>query len=246
MKIAARTDIGNSRSENQDNYRAIQFPDGRVWAVVCDGMGGANAGSVASAMAVNTMKELADANLDKIAPGDERGFLVASLEGTSRKIFDTAAGNSALFGMGTTAVEILVQSGVAHVAHMGDSRAYKLHGNELEQITRDHSYVQEMLENGKITREEADNHPKKNLITRALGVDPKLQAEYTNCTVVPGDILLLCTDGLSNMVSEEAMVKTIRNTPFFDVPDSLVKQALVAGGQDNITVLLVGIESVEA
>ena len=246
MRIAARTDIGATRSENQDSYWAIQFPDGRAWAVVCDGMGGANAGSVASGMAVDTMRQLAELGLDKISPGDERPFLLRSLEGTSRKIYEAAAADKALNGMGTTAVQVLVQDGVAHIAHMGDSRAYRLHGKELEQITRDHSYVQEMLESGKLTPEEAAKHPQKNLITRALGVDPRLQAEYTNCTVVPGDILLLCTDGLSNTVDRESITQTLLNVSFYDAPERLVKQAMAGGSQDNITALLIGIEPVEA
>lgn len=246
MKIAARTDIGNNRSENQDNYRAIQMPDGRGWAVVCDGMGGANAGSVASSLAVDTLRELAGRNLYRLPRADERAYLIQSMDVTSRRIYEEAIGNASLTGMGTTAVQVLVQNGVAHIAHMGDSRAYIFHAGQLEQITRDHSYVQEMLDSGKITEEEAAAHPRKNLITRAMGVDPKLQAEYTNCTVTPGDILLICTDGLSNMVSHQAMTHTLLNTPFFDIPDSLIKQALAAGGQDNITALVMGIEPSEA
>lgn len=144
--------------------------------------------------------------------------------------------------MGTTAVCALVQRGVAHIVHVGDSRAYLRRGRRMIQLTKDHSMVQQLLESGQITPEEAEKHPRKNLITRAVGVNESVQADYTCCPLAEGDILLLCSDGLSNLVSEEEMEQIITNTSFFDVPDRLVQLALRAGGQDNITVLLMGTE----
>lgn len=135
--------------------------------------------------------------------------------------------------------------GLAHVVHAGDSRAYLFHEGEMRQITRDHSMVQQLVDSGKITREQAAQHPKKNLITRALGVSANIVPEYNRCEIEVGDILLLCSDGLTNMISDEEIALVLREVPFFEAPSILVDRALQAGGQDNITVLLMGVEITE-
>ena len=131
------------------------------------------------------------------------------------------------------------------MVHAGDSRAYLFHESEMRQITRDHSMVQQLVDSGKITREQAAQHPKKNLITRALGVSANIVPEYNRCEIEVGDILLLCSDGLTNMISDEEIALVLREVPFFEAPSILVDRALQAGGQDNITVLLMGVEITE-
>ncbi len=246
MRITAKTDIGNGRAENQDNYRAFQYPQNLVWAVVCDGMGGAKSGQTASRIGVELLRDQAEQQVESLPPDGEKDFLLSSIQSANRKIYELSLKDSAMSGMGTTVVQTIVRGSMAHIAHMGDSRAYLFHGGELQQITRDHSYVQEMVDTGRLSAEEAEKHPKKNLITRAMGVSPAGKADYTACPVEPGDILLICTDGLSNTLPHKTLENTLRDRPFFETADALVEQALQEGAQDNITVLLIGIEPTEA
>lgn len=150
-----------------------------------------------------------------------------------------------MMGMGTTGVCAYGRRGAGACVHAGDSRAYLFHEGEMRQITRDHSMVQQLVDSGKITREQAAQHPKKNLITRALGVSANIVPEYNRCEIEVGDILLLCSDGLTNMISDEEIALVLREVPFFEAPSILVDRALQAGGQDNITVLLMGVEITE-
>ena len=142
-------------------------------------------------------------------------------------------------GMGTTVVQAVVRGGVAHFAHMGDSRAYLFHHDQLQQITRDHSYVQEMVDSGKLSAEEAERHPKKNLITRALGVSANIVPEYNRCEIEVGDILLLCSDGLSNVVTDqEILYEVIHGGEDEACCQRLLNVALHRGAPDNVTVVL--------
>ena len=132
-----------------------------------------------------------------------------------------------------------------HVAHVGDSRAYLCREGQISQLTRDHSMVQELVEAGRLTSEEAENYPHKNLITKALGVEPGVQADYSSMPAQPGDVILMCSDGLSGVVPDSQLLAIIQHNPFFTVPRRLVEQALQAGGQDNITALLIEVEQTE-
>lgn len=246
MKLAAKTDIGNQRNENQDNYRAGYEKNDTVWALVCDGMGGANGGKIASGIAAANLEELFVKNMDVLeTPMAVRKFLLNSIDATNNIVFSRAAETPALRGMGTTIVSVVVREGRAQYAHVGDSRLYLLHGGELTQLTRDHSMVQELLEQGSITSQEATHHPKKNLITRALGVAVGVSIDYDECPVSEGDVLLLCTDGLSNYVTDSEMTDILQTESFYEAPNVLVQKALDMGGLDNITVLLVKVEPVE-
>ena len=218
MKIAALTDIGSCRQENQDNYCARQLVDGTGWGLVCDGMGGANGGRVAS---------------------------MRAFDNANRAVYEKATSDPEVLGMGTTGVCALQRGNLAHIVHAGDSRAYLWHGGAIRQLTRDHSMVQQLVDSGQITREQAALHPQKNLITRALGVSANIVPEYNRCEVVPGDLLLLCTDGLTNMVPDAELALLLQESAFFDAPGVLVDRALKGGGQDNITVLLLGVETTE-
>ena len=228
MKIAAITDIGSCRQENQDNYCAQQLPGGTAWGIVCDGMGGVNGGRIAAHIATDTMQQYFARQMRSLQPGGEKSFIMRGFDITNRAVYEKATSDPEMMGMGTTGVCAYAGGGLAHVVHAGDSRAYLFHEGEMRQITRDHSMVQQLVDSGKITREQAAQHPKKNLITREVG-----------------DILLLCSDGLTNMISDEEIALVLREVPFFEAPSILVDRALQAGGQDNITVLLMGVEITE-
>lgn len=245
MKITAKTDIGRIRTENQDCYRAKRFADGTVWALVCDGMGGANSGRLAAHLAADAMEVFFDEHPDGPKPGEEKAFLMDGFAAMNRCIHRHAKEHPEDKGMGTTGVCAFVRDNLAHVVHVGDSRAYLHRGGRLAQLTRDHSMVQELVEAGTITPEEAATHPGKNLITRALGVREEVQPEYIQYPLNAGDELLLCTDGLTNMLPDEKIARVLTEVPFFAAPARLVELALKAGGTDNVTVLLLGTEPTE-
>ena len=168
-----------------------------------------------------------------------------ALINANRFVFQKASREEELAGMGTTAVCALVRGGNAFICHAGDSRAYLVRDGRLTQLTHDHSYVQELVDCGTITAEEAEHHPQKNIITRALGVDYRLDPEFTSLAVQPGDILLLCSDGLTNAVPRPQLEQLLRTGSFYDLPDLLIRAANENGGKDNITALLLGVEPLE-
>ena len=245
MKLAGKTDVGRVRQENQDDYRAGELPGGAVWALVCDGMGGAKGGREASQGACNVIENFFQEQYAQCGVGQEEPFLKKALLYANRFVFQKAAHEEALAGMGTTAVCALVRSGNIYLCHAGDSRAYLIRDGKLTQLTHDHSYVQELVDCGTITEEEAEHHPQKNIITKALGVDYRLEPEFTAAKLKREDRLLLCTDGLTNMVPVEEMEQLLAQGTFYDLPDRLIEAANAHGGSDNITALLLAVEPTE-
>ena len=245
MKLAGKTDVGRVRQENQDDYRAGELPGGAVWALVCDGMGGAKGGREASQGACNVIENFFQEQYAQCGAGQEEPFLKKALLYANRFVFQKAAHEEALAGMGTTAVCALVRSGNVYLCHAGDSRAYLIRDGKLTQLTHDHSYVQELVDCGTITEEEAEHHPQKNIITKALGVDYRLEPEFTTAKLKREDRLLLCTDGLTNMVPVEEMEELLAQGTFYDLPDRLIEAANAHGGSDNITALLLAVEPTE-
>ena len=245
MKLAGKTDVGRVRQENQDDYRAGELPGGAVWALVCDGMGGAKGGREASQGACNVIENFFQEQYAQCGAGQEEPFLKKALLYANRFVFQKAAHEEALAGMGTTAVCALVRSGNVYLCHAGDSRAYLIRDGKLTQLTHDHSYVQELVDCGTITEEEAEHHPQKNIITKALGVDYRLEPEFTAAKLKREDRLLLCTDGLTNMVPVEEMEELLVQGAFYDLPDRLIEAANAHGGSDNITALLLAVEPTE-
>ena len=245
MKLAGKTDVGRVRQENQDDYRAGELPGGAVWALVCDGMGGAKGGREASQGACNVIENFFQEQYAQCGAGQEEPFLKKALLYANRFVFQKAAHEEALAGMGTTAVCALVRSGNVYLCHAGDSRAYLIRDGKLTQLTHDHSYVQELVDCGTITEEEAEHHPQKNIITKALGVDYRLEPEFTAAKLKREDRLLLCTDGLTNMVPVEEMEALLAQGTFYDLPDRLIEAANAHGGSDNITALLLAVEPTE-
>ncbi len=245
MKLAGKTDVGRVRQENQDDYRAGELPGGAVWALVCDGMGGAKGGREASQGACNVIENFFQEQYAQCGAGQEEPFLKKALLYANRFVFQKAAHEEALAGMGTTAVCALVRSGNVYLCHAGDSRAYLIRDGKLTQLTHDHSYVQELVDCGTITEEEAEHHPQKNIITKALGVDYRLEPEFPAAKLKREDRLLLCTDGLTNMVPVEEMEELLAQGTFYDLPDRLIEAANAHGGSDNITALLLAVEPTE-
>ena len=242
MKLAGKTDVGRVRQDNQDDYRAGELPGDAAWLLVCDGMGGARGGREASQSACDVIERcFQEQYASKCLPGEEETFLKKSLLSANRFVFQKSIREESLAGMGTTAVCALVRGGEATLCHAGDSRAYLCRGGKLTQLTHDHSYVQELVDCGTITEEEAEHHPQKNIITRALGVDYRLEPEVTSVQLQAKDLLLLCSDGLTNMVPVEQMEQLLAQGPFYDLPDRLVDAANENGGSDNITALLLAV-----
>ena len=245
MKLAGKTDVGSVRPENQDDYRAGELNSDAAWGLVCDGMGGARGGREASVSACDVIEHSFHEHASKCLPGEEETFLIKTLLSANRFVFQKALREEELAGMGTTAVCALVRSGRVYLCHAGDSRAYLYRDGQLAQLTHDHSYVQELVDCGTITAEEAEHHPQKNIITRALGVDYRLDPEFTSVPVQKGDMLLLCTDGLTNVLPKEKIEEIFTKGGFYDIPDRLVDAANAGGGPDNITALLLGVEPLE-
>ena len=235
LRCAGATDVGCRRERNEDDL--VVEPAAGLLAVA-DGMGGHAAGEVASHLAVTTLRELL---VDATAPDiDARERLRAALETANRRILHEIVSDPTRSGMGTTVVAALVTRGELALAHVGDSRAYLLKDGRLERLTSDHSWVQEQVDLGVLTPEQARGHPYRNVVTRALGSRPDLDVALRGLAMQPGDVLLLCSDGLSSMV-EDARIATILSESRDDVSvacSRLIEAARAAGGEDNITVVV--------
>lgn len=240
MKIVAKTDKGRVRESNQDAYAVGEFPEEVAWAVVCDGMGGAAGGNIASALAVKVISDKINASYrPSMREASIKNMLDSALVAANMEVYDMADAKPELHGMGTTVVCAIVRDGYAHIAHAGDSRAYIFDGNTLRQVTADHSYVQNLVDKGEITKEQAERHPNKNLITRAIGVDKYIKIDFDEIEINKDEILILCTDGLSNYVSEEEMINEVKDGRYYAFAERLVKKANNNGGGDNITVVAI-------
>ncbi len=238
MKAYSITDVGAKRSSNQDFVYASETPVGALpnLFIVADGMGGHNAGDLASRCTVETMLESIN--------GSSRTRPVQILEEASReanrKVLETSEKDREFSGMGTTVVAATVQDGYLYAANVGDSRLYLIDREGIDQVTVDHSLVEEMVRMGQIRREEAKNHPEKNIITRAVGVRSRVRIDFFDMKLEEGDRLLLCSDGLSNMVDDEEILNIVkRDEPLGMLASELVKCANLNGGRDNISVILV-------
>lgn len=239
MQIFSKTDRGRVRTDNQDAYFAGKITDDSVFAVVCDGMGGANAGNVASELAVRHISEYVIRSYrDGMDMTDTVKTLKNAIVSANISLYDKAVNNAELAGMGTTAVAAFVKDGTAVIAHVGDSRIYLVNG-EIKQLTRDHSVVQSLIESGKITPEDAKVHPRKNVITRALGAEEDVAVDSDCLNLSNGDTLLLCSDGLTNFLDDKDILTVFQNNDISAVAERLVEEANKNGGGDNITVVTV-------
>lgn len=241
MEWFGLTDRGRVRPTNQDIYQIEAREDNQtVLLVVCDGMGGANAGNVASRFAAQSFMEAARGALkEKLDATKRQTLLTHALVQANDTVFSLAGRQPEFRGMGTTLVAALVQDDQVTVLNVGDSRAYLFDGTRLHQLTEDHSYVEEMRRQGRITEADARTHPQKNLITRAVGVEPDVDGDLFEARLAPGEILLLCSDGLTGMVEDEKIAQTLKDAKTLALAgDALLTLALEGGGRDNITVAL--------
>ena len=239
MRVTAGTERGRTRPDNQDDYRAAAEADDSLWAVVCDGMGGAAGGATASALAVRMVQAICAHHPERwCQPQMAKQLALSLVQKANELVFEQSENSPDLQGMGTTIVLLLVSGGVCTVAYAGDSRAYFVRDGRLHLITKDHSVVQEMVDRGLLTPQEAQNHPQKNMITRAVGVQAAVEPDLQQFTMGADDMVLLCTDGLVNAVSEEKIETILRDTPFFESPRVLLDNVLQQAEQDNATVIL--------
>lgn len=241
LDFCAKTDTGRIRNANQDfcGYHVADKYDIAFFAVA-DGMGGHNAGEIASAVAITTFIDAAKDFFDVDSTEGLERFMVHTVRKSNVIIWRRALQNPEMKGMGTTFVVAAVTEREVMFANVGDSRAYVLSDGQLTQVTKDHSYVQVLLDQGLVSKDEITNHPRKNEITRALGAAETVDVDIFTREYKKGNYIILCSDGLSNMVSEEEMVKIIlEEKSVHTATDKLIESANSAGGKDNITVVLI-------
>lgn len=239
MQIFGKTEIGKVRTDNQDRYLFGTLNDGAMYSIVCDGMGGVSGGSVASDIAIKSIvEEITNKFNIKMNNNEIKNLCFEAINVANSIIYEISSKEKALSGMGTTVVMAIIIENTAHIFHIGDSRAYLIKSNEVKQLTKDHSLVQEMVDIGQLTKQDAKTHPKKNIITRALGISKNIEAEYTNIELDDTDILLLCTDGLINHINEDEFINLVVEKELKKSCEKLVELALDRGGKDNITVII--------
>ena len=238
MKVAYQTDIGNQRKENQDRVAKFTAPDGTLLVVVTDGIGGSRSGDVAAQITVDHLGRQFQAASPNSSLEAIRWF-AREVQLINDEILQKSTENPKYQGMGTTLVAAIIFDQAMVVANIGDSRGYVLHDNLLTQVTIDHSLVNELVKHGDITEEEARNYPQNNIITRAIGVSADARIEVNRFDLGAGDQILLCSDGLSKMITREQMMGVLESDlSLTEKCSQLIKMANEAGGPDNITVLI--------
>ena len=238
MKVAYQTDIGHQRKENQDRVAKFTAPDGTLLVVVTDGIGGSRSGDVAAQITVDHLGRQFQAASPNSSLEAIRWF-AREVQLINDEILQKSTENPKYQGMGTTLVAAIIFDQAMVVANIGDSRGYVLHDNLLTQVTIDHSLVNELVKHGDITEEEARNYPQNNIITRAIGVSADARIEVNRFDLGAGDQILLCSDGLSKMITREQMMGVLESDlSLTEKCSQLIKMANEAGGPDNITVLI--------
>jgi serine/threonine protein phosphatase PrpC len=260
VELANLSDVGCERTENEDYFLYVEpdddgeFEDRGRLILVADGMGGRNGGAVASRLAAETVRDIfwetsEDSERETSEEGEPRAVLIAGFQAAQRAILDLAAVSPELRGMGTTCCACILKNGRMYYAHVGDSRIYLIRDGRAEQLTEDHSLVARMVRNGQLSEEEARHHEKRNILTAALGMDTESVAgdfSVEPLELMPEDTILLCTDGLHGLVSDEEMASITRDLLPTDACRELVDQAKLRGGPDNITVQLLRVRDVES
>lgn len=231
LSFGSRTDVGHVRDHNEDSLIVVP-----PLFAVADGMGGHEAGEVASELTIKTLSELAPDHPDAQA-------LERAVEAANLNVLRAPSDGIGREGMGTTLTAAMIEGERLLIAQVGDSRAYLLHQGELQQLTRDHSLMMDLIEAGQITPEQARVHPNRSVITRAIGSDPNMKPDIYELNISSGDRLLLCSDGLSTMLEDDEIQSIMRHTPYpQQCASNLVDAALQAGGYDNVTVVVVDVE----
>ena len=241
VEVFGLSDVGCIRELNEDCYCICGFGDNseRGFCILADGMGGHNAGEVASQNAVKLIAE----EMNRLLESGEKeipGQLSRAVSAANTGVYTMASENPIHRGMGTTVVTAFIDDGTAYVANVGDSRAYAVRDDEIVQITTDHSVVSELVMRGTITKEEARLHPQKNIITRAVGTDKSVRTDIVEYNYSPGDVMIICSDGLSTMLDDNRILEIIKSKKTSeDTVNSLIAAAKDEGGLDNITVICI-------
>lgn len=248
MDIKGFTDVGKRRENNQDNFCIKQVSENTCFAIVCDGMGGQNGGQLASKIACDIIEEhlleigedlqLQKENIDESVE-DIKSIMIRGMSKANIAVHDESLRDDTYKGMGTTAILVVVIDDLAYITHIGDSRVYVLNDKKLSQVTKDHSVVQELVDQGELTQEEALTHPNKNMITRAVGVNLLVDIDYMKIPFEAGDKMLICSDGLTNMVQDFVIENVLMKHNATDSCSQLVELANKAGGYDNVTVVVI-------
>ena len=222
------TDTGKKRRRNEDEY-VVEPP---LFAIA-DGMGGAQAGELASSLAAGAVRG------GEGAAGGGEEYVVELIQEANRRVYQRSSQDAAVSGMGTTMTVALVEEGAVFFGHVGDSRAYLIRDGKLEQLTEDHSLVAELVRSGKLSPEEAETHPQRSVITRALGTDPDVDVDTFSIPTQPGDLFMLCSDGLTSMVEDDVILSTVEKhrDNLQTAAKALIRAANKGGGEDNITVV---------
>ncbi|MDR2559544.1 MAG: Stp1/IreP family PP2C-type Ser/Thr phosphatase [Oscillospiraceae bacterium] len=243
MKVFSKTDIGKRRSENQDRVWAALLDSGAAVVVLCDGMGGENAGSFASETTVNFISERVKRGFrPELNRNSIRNLLITSVTAANNLVYDIAEYDQNMLGMGTTCVGAIVFDKRAYIINVGDSRVYHVFGENIQQITKDHSYINKLIDDGEITEEEGKSHPKRNCLTRAVGAEPILTPDYYEIELQEDSILMLSSDGLHAYGEDMSIAEIIVNNPVGKICGKLVEYALETGGRDNITVAVISVK----
>lgn len=240
MQVFAKSDIGRERKTNEDFYYVSKSEDKIRLFILADGMGGYNAGEVASRMAVESAKDYIHKHFAKNKDSKEKleALLKDAIEYANSVVYKKAQSKEDLRGMGTTLDVCLIYNSRIYIGHVGDSRVYRIRKEFMRRLTKDHSYVQTLVDDGTITKEEAYSHPKKNMLTKALGCVQTVEPDVYTKTFIKDDIILMCSDGLTNMIREENIYGIIKQDKENAI-ENLVKQANDNGGLDNITVVII-------
>lgn len=239
VKAVFMTDRGRIRQHNEDSGGTFINRDGHRLAVVADGMGGHRAGDVASEMALTNLQKLWE-NTEGIETADQaEQWLKTNILQVNHLLFEHSKSHTECEGMGTTIVAVIATNNFTTIANIGDSRCYILNDMGFQQLTEDHSLVNELVRSGQISREDAEHHPRKNVLLRALGTEDKVEMDTKTIMFEEGDFLLLCSDGLSNKVTENEMVTILKNGDTLEQKaSSLINLANENGGEDNITLVV--------
>ncbi len=243
LKFAADTDRGLLREINEDSCRIIPGCSSSPYVfIIADGMGGHKCGEVASSMTVDYIGELIRNNSCRFGSESMQQELSRIVEQANRAVYEKSQDSDEFSGMGTTLTMALIDGKMLTAAHVGDSRLYLVRAGEIRQLTEDHSYIGELLKNGTLTMEEAENHPRKNVITRAIGSSPEILVDIINQEIREDDIFVLCTDGLTNMICENEIYEIVRDNEPETACKKLIEAANRQGGDDNITVIVIKCE----
>ena len=238
--IFAKTDIGKVREQNQDYFYISEETEEPKIYILADGMGGYKGGEVASKLATESVKKYIQNNFAEIAKEKEEilKLIKDAVEYANMVVYEKSKEVTELEGMGTTLEVCIIYNNKAYIGHVGDSRIYRIRKDVIRKLTKDHSYVQKLVEDKKITREEAKTHPKKNMLMKALGCTPYVEPDIRARNFEKGDIFIMCSDGLTNMVEESRIYSLVRQD-INSAADKLINEANMAGGIDNITVIII-------